>query len=270
MGIYKIFLKLMSRRLLSHLIAPLIFGVGFEILIAWGIAWYHGSTISLREYLISPERFGLYGGILVTYLIIAGVNVHREARSPWQKEETERLDRTLKDATSFFATCTIPLKEWFEPYMQQYFSQMVKHQLANQDFRQERVLLFFKDSQLADAKTQYIDGLYARPLCMIHQNYGIKLGYLKPAEIEAILTELKCSNYDFAFVTRKNPPLETVLLFEKKGQLLKLKRLVKEDEIKPYRDLMEAIKATASEHGTSPGQLELNEDHDFCAAVTSG
>src|SRR5687767_10485011 len=102
-------MKLMSRHLIVHLFVPLLAGVGFEILIAWVVAWYRGLPISLDQYLISPERFGLYGGFVVTYLIIAGWFVYKEAKPPWRKAVTQKLDDSLKDAASFFATCTIPL-----------------------------------------------------------------------------------------------------------------------------------------------------------------
>lgn len=267
-SIFKTIMKLMSRQLVLHLLIPLIGGVGFEILVSWLIAMYRGLPFHLSEHLLSPQVAILYGGILITYLAIAALYVHREAKEPWEQSETKKLDRTLEHATSFFATCTIPLKDWFEPHMQQYFSQIVKRQLAYKDFKQERVLLFFHENQLADAKVQYLDGLYAKPLAAIHQNYGIDLGYLRPDEVEPILGESECPTCDFAFVTRDNEPLETVLLFEKEGHLVKLKKLVKPEDIKPYKNLMFAIKHQASEPGTSEGLLQLDEDHDFCAAVT--
>lgn len=118
MSIYKIFMKLMSKHLLFHLVLPLIVGVAVEIFIAW---YRDPSHFALREYLISKERVGFYLGIMVTYLCIAGWFVHKDAAPPWDNTLTATLDRTLKDAISFFATCTIPMEKWFDPYTQQYF-----------------------------------------------------------------------------------------------------------------------------------------------------
>lgn len=263
MSIYQIFMKLMSRHLLSHLIAPLILGVVMETGIAWGRAWYHGAPISILDYLISWERLGLYAGVFASYLGIAAYFVNKEAVDPWQKTETLKLDRTLQDATNFFATCTIPLKDWFEPYTQQYFSHLVKGQLTGAKFNQERVLLFFKDSALSNAKTQYLDGLYAKPLAEIHRNYGITLGFLTQLEIEEILSHYACPNLDFAFVTHSNPPYETVLLFEKEGHHVKLTRISEADKIEPYKKLVKAIKDKIFVHGTN----QLNDENDFYAAV---
>ena len=260
MSIYEIFMKLMSRHLLSHLIAPLVLGVIVEIVFA---SIHQGSIVNFRDYLISWERFGLYAGILVSYLLIAGWFVNREATEPWRRSETDKVEDTLKDATDFFATCTIPLKSWFEPNVQQYLSHIVKGQLAGQKFRQQRVLLFFKDSALDNAKTQYLDGLYAKPLAELHKNYGITLGFLRPEEVNAILDECDCPSRDFAFVTHENPPYETVYLFKKERHQVKITRLKKPDDVASYKKLVDAIKQKVF----VPGTDQLNVEHDFYAEV---
>lgn len=268
-SIFGILMKLMSRHLWLHLVVPLAGGLTAEIGIALIRSIYNHQQFHPWQYVISWERFGLYAGVLLTYLIVAGCLVNVEAKPPWRKVVPDMLDQSLKDPTNFFATCTIPLKGWFDPYTQQYFSHIVKHQLDGGTLRHERVLLFFKSRDLVNAKTQYLDGPYAKPLAMIHQNYGIKLGYLEPAEINRILTENPGCERDFAFVTHQDSK-ETVLLFKKKGHMLKLRKLKEKDKVAPYKKLVNDIKKGVSEPETPIGELQLDVDHDFFKAVFPG
>ncbi|MDX6576826.1 MAG: hypothetical protein QOE96_2779 [Blastocatellia bacterium] len=292
--IYKIFLKLMSRHLWFHLLVPLIVGVGVEILIAWAPWHQPPSGISLHEYLISPERIGLYAGIFVTYLLIAGWLVNKEAKPRMTRATLTILDDTLKDATTFFATCTIPLRGWFEPYTQQYFSHIVRRRLAEPEFVQERVLLFLREGDLKKAREQYLDGLYANPLAEIHRNYGIDLGFLRRAEINEVLAKdaidkVKLGCYprwiawwptaaqwhlsrkrrirglDFALITHvdvtTHQKVITVYLFSKKHEIIVLDKVKGPDKVKPYEDLIEAIRAKVFEGG------RLDRNHDFSQYV---
>jgi hypothetical protein len=290
MDIYKIFLKLMSRHLWFHLLVPLIVGIGVEILIA-SAPWHQPpSTVSIREYLIAPERIGLYAGIFITYLLIAGWFAKKEAKPRMTPATLKTLDDTLGKATTFFATCTIPLKGWFEPYTQQYFSHIVKRRLSEPEFLQERVLLFFREGDLEKAKEQYLDRLYASPLAEIHSNYEIKLGFLRRAEINEILandeidkTTLGCyprwigwwpkaaqwcllrkrriRGLDFALITHEDlithEEMITVYLFSKKHEIIILDKVQGPEKVKPYEALIKAIKAKVFEG------RNLARDHDF-------
>lgn len=258
----------MSRHLFYHLVVPLIVGLSVETLIAWA-PWHEHSSFSFLKYWGTWERGGFYISLLLTYLCIAGWLVNQEAKPPWRRVFPRMLDDALEDATSFIATCTIPLKGWFDPYTQLYFSHIVKHQLRGGTLRHERVLLFFRDSDLKHAKTQYLDGLYAQPLAMIHENYGIRLGYLEPADIKAILHDNSGCELDFAFITHQRSP-ETVLLFKKKGHLLTLREIHKEHEVAPYRDMVNAIRMKVSGSETPIDKLQPNRPHDFCDAVLPG
>lgn len=268
-SIFAILMKLMSKHLWLHLVLPLIVGLTVEMIINLIRSLYNGQQFHPLEYLISWERFGAYAGILAAYLLIAGLLVNNEAKPPWRKVVPDMLDQSLKDATSFFATCTIPLKGWFDPYTQQYFSHIVKHQLDGRELRHERVLLFFKNRDLENAKTQFLDGSYAKALAMIHQNYGIKLGYLEPADVNRILAHNLSCEHDFAFVTHQDSR-ETVLLFKKKGHVLKLRKLREKNKIAPYKKLVNDLKMSVSEPGTPVGELQLDVDHDFFKAVFPG
>jgi hypothetical protein len=161
------------------------------------------------------------------------------------------------------------LKDWFDPYTQQYFSHIVKHQLRGGALRHERVLFFFRNSDLEHAKTQYLDGLYAQPLAMIHENYGIRLAYLEPADVKTILDNNCGCERDFAFVTHQHSP-ETVLIFKKKGHLLTLREIDKKDEVAKYKNLVDAIKMKVAGSETPTVELQPNRAHDFCDAVLPG
>ena len=238
MFILRVLWKLMSRHLLYHLVLPLIFGVFFEILISWCRDPAH---FELREYLASGERLGLYGGVLFAYLGIALWLVRKETKPPWDYTLTDELGRTLKGATSFFATCTIPLKGWFDPYTQQYFSELVKHQLGTGGFPQERVLLFTRRGELTNAREQYLDRHYARPLAEIHKNLGIKLGFLDRAKIKEINDAVHCPKLDFALVNYADER-RTVYTFDKKRDPIKLEVLTTEYDMAPYEALVARIR----------------------------
>jgi hypothetical protein len=253
MSILRILWKLMSKHLLYHLVLPLIFGLTVEAVIAWR---RDPSSFELLEYLFSTERIGLYAGILIAYLGIALLLVQKEAKPPWDNTLTEQLDQVLKGATGFFATCTIPMKQWFDPYTQQYFSHIVKHQLNTGAFPQQRVLLFTRRGELAKAKEQYLDGHYAKPLAEIHKNYGIKLGFLDRSQINEIRSRIVCPKLDFALVNYPNS--RRVYTFDKRGAKIKLAVLSTPKQIAPFEVLIDAIKQKVFD-----ASGELNPEHKF-------
>jgi hypothetical protein len=253
MSIIRIIWKLMSRHLLPHLVIPLMVGIAVEM----GIAYYRTPDhFEFRDYLFSGERVGFYLGIFVTYLVIAVPLLHKEAKPPWDNTLTEQLDHVLKDATGVFATCTIPMKQWFDPYIQQYFSHIMKHRLGAETFPQERVLLFTRRGELAKAKEQYLDGLYARPLKAIHDNYGIKLGFLDRNEINEIRSRIVCPKLDFALVDYADR--RAVYTFDKRGPKIKLAVLKTPQAIAPYEAFIAAIRAKVFD-----ASGELTPDHKF-------
>ena len=267
MSIYRILVRLLSKHLIYHLIVPLLVGIAIEILIA-----QHSSGHEERhvvDYLLSKERLGLYGGILATYALISGYLLRKETLLQMGKGHIATLTDSLKDATGFFATSTIPLREWFEPNVQEYFSHIVKHQLGNENFRHERVLLFFTENELKNAREKYLDGHFAKPLATIHNNYQIKLGFLRRKDILSILRELtyeekrllgcypwwmpkskriaewyltkrrRIRELDFALVRHADGSM-SVFPFSKKGDLLNIKSLA--GNVQPYERLMDAIR----------------------------
>src|SRR5206468_8974160 len=98
----------------------------------------------------------------------------------------EQLKVVLRDAVSFFATCTIPLERWFDPDTQKYMSDLVR-QKYEINLPQNRVLLFKRGEDLLAVNQQHLDQYHARTLVSIHHNYKIPLGFLAPEEIGEIL-----------------------------------------------------------------------------------
>ena len=186
MSYWKVFLKLMSRHWKSHLGFPLIVGVVVEPMI--GFLFLKDRT--LGDYIVSREGFISHIsiiGIIITYLCVAVWYIHKDAKTPWTNKSGEQLNEVLTGATSFFATCTIPLEQWFHPDTQKYFSDLVKRKLPDNKLPQHRVLLFKETADLSAAQEQYLDAFYSKTLVSIHQNYEIPLGYLEPDEIGIIL-----------------------------------------------------------------------------------
>ncbi len=288
MRIYKIFMKLMSKHLKFHLALPLGVGIVVEALIAWR---QHPSANSVSSLALAGA--GSYVAIFLTFLFSAGYLIQKEAKPPWDNILTETLDEVLSDATSVFATCTIPLEEWFHPYTQQYLSYIVKYKVTGKVPRQERVLLFRRDKDLVKAREQYLDGQYAKPLADIHRNYGIPLGFLRRKEIDEILETFQLvgqaaawknhkvrnqdgiseqqsdgaiSTLDFALVTRDNNRV-IVITFDKTGDTIKLVPIEDQPEeqakgqsrVRPYQILQDKIVKKVF------NDSKVNPQHNFAA-----
>jgi hypothetical protein len=193
MGYWKVFIKLMSKHWFSHLGVPLMVGIIVEISNGW--AALRGRPISeVGAHLVSRQgvisHIGI-GSLIITFLFVAVWRVHKDTKSGWTNESGEQLNEVLKGVTSFFATCTIPLEQWFHADTQKYFSDLIKHNLRGDKFPQHRVLLFRNDGDLEDAKQEFLDLFYSKNLVAIHKNYEIPLGYLRPREIGNILNDFK-------------------------------------------------------------------------------
>lgn len=205
MSYWKVFIKLMSKHWRSHLAMPLIVGIVVETSIGW-MSLKDRSLYGLGQYLESWEGLGSHLGILsivVTYLCVAVWVVDKDAKSPLDNDLGNHLNDLFNGATGFFATCTIPLKDWFHPTTQQYFSFLVKHKLSGRTFTQHRVLLFQEERALKAAKEQYLDAQYAKSLADIHHNYIVPLGYLRPREISEILKDFELTGLAAASKNRK-------------------------------------------------------------------
>jgi sarcosine oxidase len=287
MSYWKVFLKLMSKHWRSHLGWPVFVGIVVETVIGW-VALKDRSFNGLREYVLSPEGLMTHMSIfslIITFLSVTVYLVHKDAKRPWTNDATRQLDQLFRGAKSFFATCTIPLEDWFHPNIQRYFSHLVKHRLRGQTFPQHRVLLFKSEADLERANEQYLDAQYAKPLADMHENYMIPLGYLGPAEIGTILQDFNLtgkaavwksskvqnetdrsndeskgsiSTLDFGLIGYGNDQYQ-VYTFAKTGDFIRLKKVKNPT---PYLHLRDEIrKRVFSDRGLP------DADHDFAAHV---
>lgn len=277
-GFWKVFGKLMSTNWKSHLAFPFIVALLIEPISGW---------LSLKDQSVGQFIFSREGlvshvsiiSIIITYLGIAVLYVQKETKASWSDVSGEQLKDTLKDATSFFATCTIPLEQWFDPDTQKYLSDLVKQKFEH-GLSQNRVLLFKKEIDLLAAREQHLDEYHAKTLVSIHHNYQIPLGYLKPEEIGSILNnftlkdkaaeweKLKTmvggegrrgtiSTLDFGLV-KDDRDRHKVYTFDKTGDYVEMVVIDDSKQVQPYLNLRDDIWQRVFDERNLP-----NVDHDF-------
>jgi hypothetical protein len=211
--------------------------------------------------------------------------------------DIEILKDTLSTAKSFFATSTIPFKEWFDPVSQIYFSTIINRQFQDTTFYHARVFLFFKESDIKNLDSVYLDGYYSKCIADMHLNYNIPAGFLKRDEILNILgrlieedkkalgcyrfwipywvswrqgrrvkkiylSRLRCrpDRLDFAFVELLDGS-KCVLHVSKHGQDVRIEKIEEVNRVSPYENLITAIKNELYLSGSSP--LRIQVEHDF-------
>jgi len=270
--IYRILRRLISRHLLLHLLIPILIGLAVEVVIE---RWHQTNEVkSWPSYIFSYERIGFFAGGIAAYLVIAFFLLYRETNIQITHEDLVELSDVLRTAASYFAVSATPLQEWFEPYTQVYFSEIVSRQMTVQNFRHERVLLFFRQAQLKDLTSDFLDGLYAKAFRDLHQNYKIPLAFLRPEQLHAILTTLSCPDLAalgciprllcvvpkplinicirsrrripalaFAVVEDQNGAHQHVVKFAKHGVNVNLRIIGDPQSIRPFVNLMNSIRA---------------------------
>jgi hypothetical protein len=260
--IYRVLRIMMRRHAGSHLLVPLLVGLIVEMIVVYLNGNFHGWTDFVRE------KLSLILGVVITYLVIAGYIIYRETSNQIERSQLEDLADTLATAQSFFATCAISLKEWFDPSTQVYFARIVSQKLLDSEFRQERVLLFFTEGELKNSKSLYLDGHYAKALIAIHENHGIDLAFIGRKDIYDLLNNLtieekkilkifprwiawcpetvltiflhvrrRIPELDFAFITHKDKTA-TVLPFSPSGESLKIEPYESKESIQIYEKLV--------------------------------
>ncbi|HLN98924.1 MAG TPA: hypothetical protein VK208_10720 [Pyrinomonadaceae bacterium] len=278
-GFWKVVAKLVTRHWKSHLAFPFIVALVVEPL--------YGSFAlkdqSIGQFMFSREGFISHASILsiiVTYLVAAFWYVHTETKASWTDISGEQLKVTLRDSVSFFATCTIPLENWFDPDIQKYFSDLVKQKYEN-SLPQNRVLLFKREEDLLGVNQQNLSQYHAKTLVSIHHNYKIPLGYLRPDEIGRILNnftltgkaaeweKLKTmtgrglrgtlSSLDFGLVKDKRGR-HRVYTFDKTGDYIDLDVIDDAKQVQPYLNLRDDIWQQVFDQTNLP-----NINHDFAA-----
>jgi|ERR1043166_5934658 hypothetical protein len=259
-----------------HLVIPLIVGVGFEL----AVIEYHGNFPGSWEF--AKEKLTLIIGVFLTYIGLSSYLIYKETNVQVERAQLRDLETELPTAKTFFATCTLSLREWFEPATQVYFAKLLDKQLKDSQFLQQRVLLFFHNGEVKDAQSIFLDGHHANALVTIHKNFGITLAFLTRPDIIDILHGLsieekktircfpgwiswapdivlewylhlrrRIPELDFAFITHEQVG-PTVIPFSKRGESLKVE---KEKSVLAYGRLMSLIKDKIYEPNTVPPRL---------------
>lgn len=277
-GFWKVFGKLISTHWKSHLLFPFIVALFVEPALGWASLKHQsvGEFIFSREGIVSHLSIV---SIIVTYIGVAFWDVHKHTKASWTNVSGEQLKVALEGAIDFFATCTIPLEQWFDPDTQKYLSDLVKHKYENR-LPQHRVLMFKSHMDLLAVNQQHLSQYDARILVSIHQNYGIPLGFLRPDEIGSILNnfDLKgkalewenlktmtgpggrgtISTLDFALLTDAQGD-HKLYTFDKTGDYIELVVIEDKREVQPYVKLRDDIWQVVFDERNMPNVV----DHDF-------
>jgi hypothetical protein len=188
--------RLARRHLFWHLLIPLAGGGLGEVAVASALALRRGEPFGPDEFvsytlsLFSPERAGLFVGVFVTFAWVLYSHLQKEADIGMRNVGLAILQDSLHGARRFLAVSAIPLREWFEPPTQIYFSTIVAHRLSNASFVHERVLLVFTRSDSLNLGSPLMDEYHARAFIRLHALSGARLGYLERSDIFRLLDRL--------------------------------------------------------------------------------
>lgn len=186
---FRLLRRIAQKHSLTHLLIPIIVGMVVEATIAY-INNKARSWSSIGHYLFSPERLGLYLGVLSTYFLLLYFFIRSDTDVGLKRLALAELEETLNEAKSYFAIGTIRLREWFDPATQVYSATILKQRLACDGFQHERVLFFFTKGGIKNLTSPYLDGYYAKCLKEIHKHYSVPLAFLERPQIFKILNKL--------------------------------------------------------------------------------
>lgn len=290
--LFKILRRIFGRHLKLHLLIPLVVALGLEYLAAVYSSW---RVIGWREFLIRAALTALV--VLLTYFVIMYGLIKKETSIRVSKVDLEVLKDSLSTAESFFATSTIPFKEWFDPVAQVYFSIIVNRRFQSTSFRHTRVFLFFREADIRNLESMYLDGYYSKCLAEMQQNYKVFPAFLKRDKLLSALNSLEreddkkalgcrrfCIPYsiswsnrrvnfkkkyfyrwrsgrlDFALVALAGGK-KHVLRVSKHGQDVRIEKLEEQNDVSPYEELVGKINDMIFKPGIEP--LELRPEHNF-------
>lgn len=291
---FRLLRRIAQRRLLSHLLIPIIVGMLVEAIIAY-LNDKASDWLAIRHYLFSPERIGLYVGVLSTYIFLMYFFIRRDTDIGLKKLALAELDETLENAVDYFAIGTIRIREWFDPATEVYFATILKRRVACSGFRHERVLCFFTRADVKNLASPYLDGYYAKCLREVHSQFGIPLAFLERPQIFNILNGLnvkqrkllrlyrwpiswlpeqvlinirlnwlrrRIRRLSFSLVELKSGQ-KCAIRFSKRGQTLGLERVDDVETVQAYASIAQAVKNVIywPSVGCSPPLLKAK--HDF-------
>jgi len=289
---FRVIRKIAQRQLLRHLFIPLVVGFIIERSLP-SVAGYCGGLLNNQIAKLTAPILGVIGAYpVIMYLVLAN-----ETDKGMKRLGPSALEEALEHSTSYFAVAAINLREWFEPATQVYLATILKRKLSpDQNFRYDRILLFFTDDDEKDLGSQYLSGYYARSLIEIHKLLGIQMAYLQPDEISAILKELTIKekkaigyhtrwlpewvpnravnlfplrwlwvrNKRLAFSIVEYPDRTTcVLPFSKRHFRVRITKIEGANEIAPYEKLVGLIRKKVYKEDPPWPNAVVRSEHDF-------
>lgn len=268
MNIWTALRRILAKHFLYHMVIPLAFGVMADVFLASPIAalaeWLH------IQYVIPVARYVVpVLAVMGTYLIVMLLIITRETATPFEIANFTTVEQLIKNATSYFAVCAIPMREWFEPGAFKYFALLLSEKHSRGvAFRYDRVIIFSNSGQRRDAEATILDRYHAEALAMAHRKLDIPMGWLGPKNIRKIVRDLQPEQrivlqgipasfrwlpgslsqflwpveFDFALIDRPQGKAVIIVPFKKSVAVV-----LEGNDVAPYESLSEAIKAKVYE-----------------------
>lgn len=180
--LFRAICKIISRHVLHHLLIPLLGGLLFETVL---YVVRHGCGVSASN---NPVVSFLVPslGVVVTYFVVMFFLLAKETSVGLHSIGSKKLEIALQGAESFLGIAAIDMREWFEPSSQVYLAMILKHKMAHENFKYNRVLLFSR-SDFKNLHSQFLDYYFAKALIEQHNSHGVGLAYLKPEELIEVM-----------------------------------------------------------------------------------
>lgn len=178
MSIFYALRRILAKHFGFHMLIPLFFGAVAEVL----SAAFGGRAIGQALTSLGVPVLG----IVITYLVVMVLIIKREASAPYELANFTKVEEQLEDATSYFALCAIPMRDWFEPGAFKYFALLLWKKEQCKDFRYERVIIFPNPKQKREVEETTLDRYHAEALAKAHHMLDIPMGWLGPNDMREI------------------------------------------------------------------------------------
>jgi len=274
MGIWWSLIERLKKHSIHHLIIPLAGGIFVEGLAALTVGKSNKITSAIGVLLL--HVLSLILGVCISWFIVMIILINQETQRTVEEDALAILEAELDDATSYFGVSVIPLTEWFDPTITIYVTRLLSRKLEHDNFRHERTLLFFSDSEYEKSRDHYTDEYhYGKCLAHLHSDCGISLSFMQRKEIFAVFDQLEekyknklgchaswtnksasfdrkpsrrrlknqIANLDFALITKPDET-SSVLRVSKRGDRVSIGKPLEGDDVEPYVKLVRAIKKT--------------------------
>lgn len=285
----------LRRHFTLHIFIPLLIGAIVDAAFIHyldNISWYD----AFKKLGTSLQHIIPILSIFFTYSLISYLGVRKETTLRFNPDNLFEVEDIVLQAKSYFALSPLPAREWFSPGIVRYFSILLgRHMQPDQPeagkFSYSRVVVFTSPRRQAFAKAPYIDREYSLAFGRLHRDSRIPLGVLKPRALYAILQKLSPETrkvfvplplfvlkiirnplfyrlmspflrLDFALIDYGNR--KTVLLEPTGcGAVNELSG----DSIKPYEELVNAIKEMIYYKDNNDNQVKFKRAADFMKMI---